>query len=165
MWFKLDDIKKTKLSKKKFEKYELINNDFLIVRSNGNPNLVGKCAVWDKKEPFVYASYLIRFRFDILQVEPRYIMYFLMSPHGKNLLKPQVGGGTYNISSTDFQKVQIPYIDIEIQRYIVDELNAKMEILEGLQKMKAESEKKINQILADVWGTEYVEPKVEEVEE
>ena len=43
-------------------------------------------------------------------------------------------------------------------------LDAQMQTLEGLRKLKAEAEKKINQILAEVWGVEYVEPIKTEVE-
>ncbi len=162
--FKLEDIKKSALSEKDFKKYELKKGDFLIVRSNGNPNLVGKCAVWDSDLPFVYASYLIRFRFDLNEVEPKYVMYFLMSPNGRALLNPQAGGGTYNISSTDFQKIQIPYPDIDIQRQIIADLEAKMKVLEGLRKMKRDAEIRIEKILADVWGVELIEPVKEEQE-
>ncbi len=42
---------------------------------------------------------------------------------------------------------------------IVNELDAKMNVLNGLRKMKTEAQKKINQILADVWGVEFVEPE------
>jgi type I restriction-modification system DNA methylase subunit len=156
--FKLSDIKKSVLSEKDFKKYELKKGDFLIVRSNGNPNLVGKCAVWDSDLQFVYASYLIRFRFKLDEINPKYVMYFLMSEKGRSLLNPTAGGGTYNISATDFQKVQIPYPNPEIQNKIVAELDAQMEVLNGLRKIKTEAQKKINQILADVWGVEFSEP-------
>lgn len=163
--FKLDDIKKSVLSEKDFQKYELKKGDFLIVRSNGNPNLVGKCAVWDLDIPFVYASYLIRFRFNLDEIEPKYVMYYLMSPKGRSLLNPTAGGGTYNISATDFQKVQIPYPNPEIQNQIVSDLDTQMEVLKSLLKMKAEAQKKINLILADVWGVEIAEPVKMEVED
>lgn len=152
--FKLNDIKKSILSEKDFEKYKLAKGDFLIVRSNGNPNLVGKCAVWEFDFPFIYASYLIRFRFKTDEINPKYVMYFLMSPKGRSLLNPTAGGGTYNISSTDFQKVQIAYPSIDNQKIIVFELDSKMKILENVNKMKVEAEKKINQILSEVWGIE-----------
>jgi type I restriction-modification system DNA methylase subunit/restriction endonuclease S subunit len=155
--FKLDDIKKSILSKKDFEKYELKKGDFLIVRSNGNPALVGKCAVWNSDIPFVYASYLIRFRFNTKEIEPKYVMYYLMSPTGRNLLRPTAGGGTYNISATDFQKVQIAYPELKIQKEIICKIDTQMEVIEGLQKMKNSAQQKMNQILADVWGVEYVE--------
>jgi type I restriction-modification system DNA methylase subunit/restriction endonuclease S subunit len=156
--FKLDDVKKSVLTEKDFNKYKLQKGDFLIVRSNGNPKLVGKCAVWNSDEQFAYASYLIRFRFKLDKVEPRYIMYFFMSPSGRKILNPQAGGGTYNISATEFQKVQIPYPEIEIQRQIINEVDAQMSILNGLQKIKSEAEQKIKKILAGVWGVEVEEP-------
>lgn len=161
--FKLDDVKKSILSEKEFKKYELKKDDFLIVRSNGNPNLVGKCAVWNYEMPFIYASYLIRFRFKLDEIDPKYVMYYLMSPKGRALLNPTAGGGTYNISATDFQKVQIPYPNPTTQKKIVAELDAQMQVLNGLQKMKVEAQKKISQILADVWGIEFTETLNEEV--
>ena len=156
--FKLNDIKKSVLPEKDYKKYKLRKGDFLIVRSNGNPKLVGKCAVWDSNESYIYASYLIRFRFDLSNVDPKYVMYFFMSPSGRKLLNPQAGGGTYNISATEFKKVQIPFPEIEIQRKIIAEIDAQMKILDGLQKMKSEAERKIEKILADVWGEEAEEP-------
>jgi restriction endonuclease S subunit len=163
--FKLTDIKKSILSEKDFKKYELKKGDFLIVRSNGNPNLVGKCAVWNLDIPFVYASYLIRFRFILEEIEPKYVMYYLMSTKGRSLLNPTAGGGTYNISATDFQKVQISYPNPEIQSQIVSDLDTKMDILKGVLKMKNEAQKKINQILANVWSVEFVVPIDEEIKE
>jgi type I restriction enzyme S subunit len=93
----LSDIKRVELTAEELSKYRLFKGDFLIVRSNGNPALVGKCAVWDGTDEFTFASYLIRFRFDNARVNPRYVMFFLMSPEGRALLNPQAGGGTYNI--------------------------------------------------------------------
>ena len=106
---------------------------------------------------------MIRFRFKLDEIDPKYVMYYLMSPKGRSLLYPKAGGGTYNISATDFQKVQIFYPNPDIQRQIIVELDAQMEVLKGLIKMKTESENRINKTLADVWGVEYIETKTEEV--
>jgi len=48
--------------------------------------------------------------------------------------------------------------DYDTQYQIIIEFDSQMKNLEGLRKMKTEAQKKINQILADVWGVEYVEP-------
>ena len=50
--FDLSDVKRISLSDKEAEGYLLRENDFLIVRSNGNPALVGKCAVWTGTDGF-----------------------------------------------------------------------------------------------------------------
>ena len=122
--FELADLKRVSLSEKEQSKYELQKDDFLIVRSNGNPKLVGKCAVWDGKPGiYLFASYLIRFRFDRNKVNPRYVMYFLMSRSGRALLSPQQGGGTYNISASAFKRVKIPLPPIEEQDRMVEHQN------------------------------------------
>lgn len=51
------------------------------------------------------------------------------------------------------------------QLEIVVTINSQMQILEGLRTMKIEAEKKINKILADVWGVEYEETVKMEVED
>lgn len=40
-----------------------------------------------------------------------------------------------------------------------------MKVLEGLRNMKSAAQKKINQILSDVWGVEFVEKKEDVTEE
>lgn len=151
--FDLSDIKNVELTEKEFNKWHLSNGDFLIVRSNGNPDLVGKCAVWGMDDGnYVYASYLIRFIFDSSKVLPKYVMYYLMSSEGRSLLKPKQGGGTNNINSEEFKKVVLPLYPLEIQRQIVEKLDRQMQSLEGVRLLKAEAQKNINGILAEIWG-------------
>ena len=47
-------------SKTEVDKWILHNGDFLVTRTNGSKNLVGKAAVFKNAETFTYASYLIR---------------------------------------------------------------------------------------------------------
>jgi hypothetical protein len=44
------------------------------------------------------------------------------------------------------------------------EIDTLIEVLEGLQKIKAEAQKKINQLLAAVWVVEFSEPVLEAAE-
>ena len=150
--FNLSDIKRVKLVKKDYQKYRLEQGDFLIVRSNGNPALVGKCAVWDRDEDFVFASYLIRFRFNKKRSDPRYVMYYLMSPQGRALLNPQAGGGTYNISASVFQTVKIPLPPLPEQQRIVVALDAKMALLAELRGMREEADRAIQETLNRIWS-------------
>ena len=149
--FKLNDIKNVTLSENDYKKYKLEEGDFLIVRSNGNPNLVGKCCVWDNDFDFVFASYLIRFRFN-KTINPKYIMYFLTSKDGRKLLNPKAGGGTFNISASEFLKVQIPCPDIALQDEYVREFDEKLSYLSNFKSLKSETESKINQIVNNLWS-------------
>jgi hypothetical protein len=65
------------------------------------------------------------------------------------------------INRNDVYKEKFLLPDMPAQIQIVAELDSQMQILEGLQRMKAEAEIKISKLLADVWGVEMSEPVIE----
>lgn len=92
----------------------------------------------------------------------KFVEYYLNSIS----LEPYLTGATMpKLNQANLNKISIPLPDAIALKEIVIELDAKMDVLNGLRKMKTEAEKKINQIIADVWGVEYVEPVKMEVED
>lgn len=146
-----EDLKFTELSEEDFYKYQIKEDDLLIVRSNGNPEFVGKCAVSEMDTNLVYASYLIRFRFDELKVKSKYIMYYLHSSTGRQQITPTAGGGTYNFNSTDFQTIKIPLPPLAIQQNIIDKLDSEKKFLGQLSKMCINAKRKISDIVTHIW--------------
>lgn len=71
--------------------------------------------------------------------------------------------GKWNLTNTICSTFEIDFPALELQKQTVSGLDAQMQIQEGLRQMKTAAENKINQILADVWGAEFVEPVKEEV--
>ncbi len=100
--------------------------------------------------------------FDEIQINKRFLYYIL---RGMNLQKLQNGGAMPGINRHDAYKEKFYLPTPDTQRQIVAELDAQTQILEGLRKMKSDAEKKIEKILADVWGIEIAEPIMEEVAE
>jgi len=150
--FDLSDLKRVSMTNSELKKYSLRKGDFLVVRSNGNPALVGKCAVWPGHSgQFVYASYLIRFRFDTDKVIPRFVMYYLMSEHGRSLLSPQQGGGTYNISATALQAVNIAIPPLPVQEELVKKLDAEFSAVRAVETMEKAIQQRIAHLLSAVW--------------
>ncbi len=70
-----------------------------------------------------------------------------------------------NVSNSEFESILIPLPRIDEQEKLIMEIEEQNKILDGLRKMKAESESKINQILAEVWGVEILEVEKYEEEE
>lgn len=70
-----------------------------------------------------------------------------------------------NVSNGEFESILIPLPSIDEQEQLIKVIEEHDKLLEGLHKMKSEAQKKINQILADVWGVEFVEPEKELVED
>jgi type I restriction-modification system DNA methylase subunit/restriction endonuclease S subunit len=70
-----------------------------------------------------------------------------------------------NVSNGEFESILIPLPSIDEQEQLIKVIEEHNKLLEGLHKMKSEAQQKINQILADVWGVEFVEPEKELVED
>ncbi|WP_085875497.1 restriction endonuclease subunit S [Peptoniphilus vaginalis] len=102
-------------------KWILRKGDFLITRTNGSKDLVGKSAIFNSDETYTYASYLIRYRFDTNLVLPEFVNILFMTP----LVREQIavmrrqGGGQYNLNSDEIGAIRIPIPSIPIQEQII----------------------------------------------
>lgn len=79
----LSDLKHIPLPKKTLEGLLLRDGDILIIRTSGSRDLVGTCAVFRGDGDFVFASYLIRLRFNSATVVPEFVSWFLNSTLGR----------------------------------------------------------------------------------
>lgn len=106
---------------KEHNKWILRKGDFLITRTNGSKDLVGKSAIFNSDETYTYASYLIRYRFDTNLVLPEFVNILFMTP----LVREQIavmrrqGGGQYNLNSDEIGAIRIPIPSIPIQEQII----------------------------------------------
>ncbi len=91
-----------------------------------------------------------------------YWFYYLQNPVIQNFVidSSQRTAGQSGVNLDHLYTFQVFLPDKTDQQKIVDELNIKMQVLEGLRKMKSEAQKKINQILSDVWGVDLVEEEL-----
>lgn len=113
---------KCAITDKEPDKWLLRDGDFLITRTNGSKDLVGKAAVFHSRDVYTYASYLIRYRFDTSIVLPEYVNILFMTP----LVREQIavmrrqGGGQYNLNSDEIGAIRIPVPSIPEQQAIID---------------------------------------------
>jgi len=108
-------------TEKEPQKWILRKGDFLITRTNGSKDLIGKAAIFNSDETYTYASYLIRYRFDTTIVLPEYVNILFMTP----LVREQIavmrrqGGGQYNLNSDEIGAIRLPVPSIPIQKQII----------------------------------------------
>lgn len=107
------DMKYVELSLAELERLRLKLSDVLIVRSNGNPEYVGRSApiTPDVEEAgMVYASYLIRLRANRERILPEYLSSFLNSAFGRAAMRNAIRttAGQSNLSGENLVKVRIP---------------------------------------------------------
>ncbi|MEI7503627.1 MAG: N-6 DNA methylase, partial [Paludibacter sp.] len=97
---------------------------------------------------------------------PEYLSAVINTPNlQKQIDKLQTGSSRQGLNFDQIRKLIVPLTDPISQLQIVENLNAQLEILNGISKMKYAAEKKINKILADVWGLEFIEPIEMEVQD
>lgn len=120
----LDDLAFVELPVSDVERLELQDGDLLLVRTNGNPNYVGRSAVFRKPDArqWVYASYLIRVRLKS-GLLPEFVNVYLGLERGRRELLRRVttSAGNHNINSNSIGMVQLPVPkDEQEQARIVD---------------------------------------------
>jgi type I restriction enzyme S subunit len=93
------DIKHAALPAKEREKTRLRVGDLLFVRTNGNPDYIGRCAYFDAQTDASYASYLIRARL-AESMSPIFAIHHFNHPRFRPLMlrMGKTTAGNYNLS-------------------------------------------------------------------
>jgi type I restriction enzyme S subunit len=107
----LDDLATVELPPAEVARLRLDDGDLLLVRTNGNPNYVGRSVVFRHPDDrtWVYASYLIRVRLkDGLLSD--YVNVFLGIERGRRELLRRVttSAGNHNINSNSIRLLSLP---------------------------------------------------------
>lgn len=133
----LTDLKYLYLADRDREKLVLQLGDVLVNRTN-RPELVGKCAVFEEKDEYTLASYLIRLRLDLTKAVPQLVAAYINSPIGRAYMfshrKQMTGQANVNTKTLKAMPISLP--PVEEQRGIVaylDGLQAQVDELTALQ--------------------------------
>lgn len=127
----LNDLKYANLPSPDIKKLKLKDGDILFVRTNGNREYVGRCAVFELNEAFLYASYLIRVRLNKELVNPKFIAVFLSTPFGRQAMSPfiRTTAGQSNISQEGLRQISLLIPPMEMQMTF-SEMIEKYELLQ-----------------------------------
>jgi type I restriction enzyme, S subunit len=117
------DLKYVLLPGNERKALRLKDSDILVVRTNGNPDYVGRCSHYeDDGVERVFASYLIRVRLDTGIALPEYLSDFLRSEKGRRMIQGRVrtSAGQYNLNSESISAFDIPIPDFDKQKLYVE---------------------------------------------
>jgi type I restriction enzyme S subunit len=112
------DLKFGKLNPNERKKLRLEHGDLLFVRTNGNPEYVGRCAVFDLEAELYFASYLIRARTDQKLIAPVFLAAYLRMPDGRRSMQPSIRttAGQYNVSVEGLRDIQVILPPLDLQQ-------------------------------------------------
>ncbi|WP_167510527.1 restriction endonuclease subunit S [Paenarthrobacter nitroguajacolicus] len=137
------NLKLVPVTNDELDRLRLLDNDLLFVRSNGNPDYVGRAAVFSSRDEsnVIYASYLIRARFhDFNALSPRFAHAYLESTSGRDQLRSgaKTSAGQYNINTQALGALKIPVPPLELQQTFANRVAAVERLKETHRKHLAE---------------------------
>lgn len=139
----------------------LKDNDLVFNRTNSY-ELVGKCGVFENKDAFTLASYLIRVRL-IKDINSKFISNYINSSFcRKTQIEPQIiqQNGQANFNGTKLSNIIIPFPPFHEQEQIIAKLEELMAFCDDLEKSIKESQNYNNMLLQQVLR-EALQPKNE----
>ena len=129
------DLKVAQFTNDEIATYKLNTGDILIIRSNGSVSIVGRCAVVSENDTnYLYAGYLIRLRPNKLLLKSEYLLntFSLHSTRKQIELKAKSTSGVNNINTGEIQSLIISLCGIEEQKEIVEQLDARLSVVDQL---------------------------------
>jgi type I restriction enzyme S subunit len=112
----------------------LRDGDVLFVRTNGNPDYVGRSAVFNRTaldqagfdgSKCVYASYLIRARLNA-ELCPHFLQAYLTTAEGRKFLRERskTSAGQYNVNIDGLSSLPVYVPPVELQNQFREKLDA-----------------------------------------
>lgn len=129
------DLNRIPLEDKEQAKFLALKNDLLFIRVNGNPEYVGRCAVFKGfKEPVYFNDHIMRVRLNKV-INPNFIAFLLNQKYGKREIKRyrKTSAGQHTIAQSGLEKIELYLPPIELQNTFA----------ERVQQIEAEKEKMV----------------------
>jgi type I restriction enzyme M protein len=152
----LNELDEVHLSEQLGDDYLVKEGDILFVRSNGNPDLVGRSLLIPKPtEPTTFSGFTIRGRIHDKRALPVFFAHFFKSRDFAEMIKT-VGQGANirNLSQGILTELKIPLPPLSEQQAIVAEIEAEQRLVAANRELITRFGQKIQSTLARIWGTE-----------
>ena len=148
-----DDLKYCELDDKELKRHRLRNGDILVVRTNGSPDIVGRCAIYaEGGRPFAFASYLIRLRIDRDKADPNFLAFFLTSTMGRDAIAGirRTSAGQYNVNSENLRGIVVPLPPLSIQKETTERLIEERAVVRAIVECQSVRAAEIEQLTSSV---------------
>lgn len=146
------DLKYTNLSESEKNDLSLKENDLLVIRSNGSPEIVGKMVYVPKKyENYCYAGYLIRLRFTISSIG-FYIGNISNAKSLRNQIEEPLRStvGINNINSDEIKSLVFPIPPLVEQIEIIQDILENFKKIDQLENQIQERETNTKQLMQSI---------------
>lgn len=133
----LSDIRYFDADTKDYVAFHIRDDDLLLIRYNGNLELVGACArARGIRSVLVYPDKLIRVVADQTKVLPAYLEMALNAGPSRRAIRSAVKttSGQAGISGSDLKQIPVPIPPLECQARIVTEMERRLSLLDAASR-------------------------------
>ena len=119
-------LKYSNFEKKEYKLLLLKKGDLLFVRTNGNPDYIGRCAVFQFNDEYLYASYLIRVRlYKNSPILPDILSFIINFPtfRARIIREARTTAGNYNLNTQGLKSYEIILSPIKLQQKFLEIIN------------------------------------------
>ena len=137
------------------KRYLLKDQDFLFARVNGNPDNVGRCAVFHEiGEPVYHNDHIIRVHFDERLIDGTFVSALLNSDYGKKQLKSKIktSAGQYTVSQDGIGAIVAILPPIENQNIFADFVQQINKTKSVIQKSLDETQLLFDSLMQQYFG-------------
>jgi type I restriction enzyme S subunit len=138
-----NNLKYASLSASEWSSLKLTSGDILFVRTNGNPSMVARTAVFEGDYEAAFASYLIRVRLKPgSKLKAEFVNFVLSMPSWRvQLLKlARTTAGNYNINTQAIKGLEIIAPDMEAQNRFCQAVNNQRDLVKALDEYLLEAD-------------------------
>lgn len=133
-----DDLKYASFTEDEFDSLKLCSGDILIIRSNGSVSLVGRSAIVAEEDTYgLFAGYLMRLRIKAkAEILPKYLNLYLNTHYARYQIEQMAKStsGVNNINSAEICRICLPVCDIDLQKEIIQEIEARLSVCDSIEK-------------------------------
>lgn len=126
-WIDFSDVNRITLTADERNKYEALAGDLLFIRVNGNPDYVGRCALFEGYSENVYFNdHVMRVRVDQSSINGVYLTYLLNGLHGKSEIAKhrKTSAGQHTINQDGLNRIRLPLPSLPVQVDFVSRIAA-----------------------------------------
>ena len=151
----LSEIKTIRVNAAEARRAALAKGDVLIVEGHGNPNEIGRAAIWDGSiSHCIHQNHLIRARPSGCTLTPEYLETFLNSEVGRRILiqNGKTTSGLNTISTRNVKEVLLPLPPLPLQTAFAEQVHRLESLAHNLDAAAAKAAVMAASLSAEVFG-------------
>ena len=126
-WIDFSDVNRITLTADEAKKYQVLEDDLLFIRVNGNPDYVGRCALFRGYIENVYFNdHVMRVRVDGKVVHGVFLASLLNSAHGKREIAKhrKTSAGQHTINQDGLSRIKLLHPPLHMQQHFANVITA-----------------------------------------